>query len=42
VAFGDAVSGIVGVSGGFNRVEGALQGHVEQVFGGRMDLVSGS
>jgi hypothetical protein len=39
VAFGDAVAGIVGISGGFNRVEGALQGHGGQVFGGRMELV---
>ena len=36
VAFGDAVAGIVGIRGGFNRVEGALQGHVDQVFGARM------
>jgi len=39
VAFGDAVAGIVGISCGFNRVEGALQRHVDQVSGGRMELV---
>jgi hypothetical protein len=33
VEFSDAIAGIVGFSGGFNRVEGALQGNA----GGRME-----
>jgi hypothetical protein len=38
VAFDDAVAGIISISGGLNRFEGALQGHLDQVFGGRMEL----
>jgi hypothetical protein len=39
VALGDAVAGIGGIGGGFNRGEGALQGHVDHVFGGRIMLL---
>jgi hypothetical protein len=38
MALGDASAGIVGIHGGFNRGEGALRGHVDQFFGGRVEL----